>query len=111
MIKWAAKIKNGAAWEPIPLAVTAGQTVRYTLEWLAGKETVAEFVIGGGLYYFCGTAQWVKKMNKRGKAVLASEAIEILERVKPELLDEVSPCADIEHHFPGSMLEQVTIPL
>lgn len=109
MIKWSAKIKVGKEWEPIPLAVTAGQTLRSTLEWMADKEVVCQFNGAGGLYFFCGTEKWRLAMTKRGKAVLAKEAIELLEKVNPALLDEVGPLAEYEAAFPGSALEQMEI--
>lgn len=110
MISWAAKIKNGKEWEPIPLAVTAGKTLREALEWMDGKETVCQFTATSGLFFFCGTEKWRLAMTKRGKAVLAKEAIELLEKVNPELLNEVCPLGAYEAAFPGSQLEQVTIP-
>ena len=91
-VEWSMKerLKDGS-WQPVALAELAGRTLRQALEWMHGREIVAEFKIGLGLYYFCGTDHWKQRMNKKGKAVLAQEATELLAASKPELLDELCP--------------------
>ena len=116
MITWSMKEKGVDGWQPVPVAILGGMTLRQALEWMHGRELVAEFIIGGSNFYFCGTDHWKQRMNKKGKAVMAQEAIELLAASKPELLEEVCPgeAADavnsVERIFgPGCELEKMGI--
>lgn len=96
------KQKNGDKWELVPLSAVAGKTLEQILNDCDGKEIVAEFVIGGKRFYFCGTPHWLERMNRKGKAVGFQQAIEILRQRRPELLrEEIPGLRDISDVFPG----------
>lgn len=107
-VTWSIKERQpDGSWDMTPLAAIAGRTVRQALQSIDGRDCVAEFVIAGAPHYFCGTAHWRDRMKRKGRAVLAAEAITILETVAPRILEEICPGADIEAVFPGSVLEKV----
>jgi hypothetical protein len=109
-ITWSMKRKTAAGWELPPLAELQGRTLRDVLQAEVGKETVAEFIIGDTLNYFCGTEELKKRMSKKGKSVTFSRALEILAGINPALLDEKCPdyhgVADV---FPGAQAGAQTV--
>lgn len=107
-VTWSMKQKINDIWEPISLNSIAGKTLRESLQWMTEQEIVAEFIINGANYYFCGTEHWRKRMERKGKAVLASEAIELLTKIHPALLEEICPLVGVENTFPGSQMEMIS---
>lgn len=108
-IEWSIKRKEGENWQLIPLADLAGKRLEDAFVGFFGKDIVAEFVIGGQKYYFCGTDKWKSRMSAKGKAVTFTEAIEMLRVVNPAVLEQICPHGEvIEELFPGSRVEKCT---
>ncbi|MHC1697755.1 MAG: hypothetical protein AB9919_06805 [Geobacteraceae bacterium] len=108
-IIWSIKEKNGATWEMIQLSTLAGKTLQQFFEEAAGKEIVAEFIIGGKQCYFCGTTHWLERMKQKGSARTFDQAATLIQDRNPKLLQEVFPgLADIAETFPGTVVESFT---
>jgi hypothetical protein len=108
-ITWSMKEKKGENWDNLRLSAIAGKTLEQFFTESEGREIVAEFIIEDKPCYFCGTAYWMNRMGKKGRAVTFAQAIEILRAKKPGLLSEViSLLPEVSAAFPGAVIESHT---
>jgi hypothetical protein len=96
-------------WRNIEVNALAGKTLEATLQSFAGREVVVEVKIGEQRFFFAGTAHWAERMQRKGKAVLFGEAVELIRQKRPALLEETIPLlAEIDEIFPGARVESTT---
>jgi hypothetical protein len=97
-------------WTNIEAAVMAGKTLEAVLLSFADREVVVEVKIGEQRFFFAGTAHWMERMQRKGRAVLFAEAVELLRQKRPSLLTEIIPHLDeVASVFPGARVESFTL--
>lgn len=110
-VNFSMKQRKGDKWEHIDLAAVAGKTLEEIFRESVGKEVVSEIVIDSERFYFCGTAFWLERMQRKGKAAMFLQAIDILLARCPHLLKNKIPgvqeVADVFHE-PGATMETCT---
>ena len=96
-------------WKFISVNALAGQPLEVMFNAYAGKEVVAELVIGEERFFFCGTDHWLERMRRKGRAVSFAAGLEILRQRRPGLLQEIIPMVEeIAGIFEGSTLQQIS---
>ena len=94
-------------WNHLDVSVFARKTLREVFHSLEGQEIVAEFMIDGQRCFFCGNQYWHERMQRKGVAVRFDEAIERLQKSRPEILDQEIPTAEIiSEVFTGATVEK-----
>lgn len=108
-LSFSIKKRNGDAWEHIDLVTVAGKTLEEMFLNFEGGEIVAEVVVDGERFFFCGNGHWLERMQRKGKAVTFLQAVDMLRSRCPHLLGEkILGVQEITEVFSGPSVDMET---